>query len=506
MPPPSYGGRSRERGRGPEREAQQVGLPLEVALAHALQSLEDALYHEAAALCEPAEAAMPNRLGPMSGRAIVQTVKHTEAAYASLVQARALAEFCYSFYCGDENALAADMECADDLHGVCMALNALVDDSSRAGSVHSDGHSSGRVGEGAGALAEVASSFASPLPGHSALAVPPLEPSRVPPGATLDACVVCDSSECISALIEAVYPLVFPAMKPHLVGIRAPPRSILLHGPPGTGKTLMCQGLAGDLNLSYFALVSALGITRFGGNETFRDHRDATPHHTTPHSRTQTPASLLSKWAGESSKAIARAFASAHKHAPSLLFFDEVDAIARARDHGDDRASRQVLSQILHEMNALDTLVGGDRLVLVVAATNRLDDLDEALVRRFDRVEEVPLPDLGTRVQLITSFLRGVSHSLTPEAVTCVAAECAAWSGADLKRLCREATMQPVKRACMENQEHWCGGGGKDAESGPSLLVHLEAVTLADFAAAMGRIRPAAASSRQHAGQTSKDD
>lgn len=147
-----------------------------------------------------------------------------------------------------------------------------------------------------------------------------------------------------------------------------PPKGILLYGPPGTGKTLMAKAAANESEANFISIK---------GPE------------------------LLSKWVGESEKGIREVFRKARQAAPCIIFFDELDAIAPTRggDHGDSHVTERVISQFLTEMDGLEILTN----VVVIAATNRPDIIDPALLRpgRFDRILYVPPPDRDSRLQIL---------------------------------------------------------------------------------------------------------
>jgi transitional endoplasmic reticulum ATPase len=147
-----------------------------------------------------------------------------------------------------------------------------------------------------------------------------------------------------------------------------PPKGILLYGPPGTGKTLMAKATANESEANFISIK---------GPE------------------------LLSKWVGESEKGVREIFRKARQAAPCIIFFDEIDAIAPARgaDFGDSHVTERVISQMLTELDGLEVLTN----VVVIAATNRPDIIDSALLRpgRFDRLLYVPPPDYESRKQII---------------------------------------------------------------------------------------------------------
>jgi transitional endoplasmic reticulum ATPase len=172
-------------------------------------------------------------------------------------------------------------------------------------------------------------------------------------------------------LKEAVeWPLKHPDVFKRL-GIR-PPRGILLYGPPGTGKTLLAKAVATESEANFISVK---------GPE------------------------VLSKWVGESEKAVREIFRKARETAPCIIFFDELDSIAPRRGlHPDAGVTDRIVNQLLTEMDGLQTLKG----VVVIGATNRPDILDPALLRpgRFDRLLYVPPPDLEARYQIFKIHTR----------------------------------------------------------------------------------------------------
>ena len=146
-----------------------------------------------------------------------------------------------------------------------------------------------------------------------------------------------------------------------------PPKGILLYGPPGTGKTLMAKAAANESEANFISIK---------GPE------------------------LLSKWVGESEKGVREVFRKSRQATPCIIFFDEMDAIAPIRgNNGDSHVTERVISQLLTELDGLEILTN----VIVIAATNRPDIIDPALLRpgRFDRLLYVPPPDRDSRVQII---------------------------------------------------------------------------------------------------------
>jgi transitional endoplasmic reticulum ATPase len=193
-------------------------------------------------------------------------------------------------------------------------------------------------------------------------------------------------------------------------GLR-PVKGILLYGTPGTGKTLLAKAVASQGGLNF---ISVKG-----------------------------PA-LLSKFVGESERGIREVFKKARQAAPCILFFDEIDGLApvRGANASDSGVSRQVMSQLLTEMDGVEELKG----VLIIAATNRKDMLDPALLRpgRFDLLLELPLPDTADRAEIFGIHLAGKPVAADVD-VAELAAQTEGLSGADIERICQRATLLGVR-------------------------------------------------------------
>jgi len=206
-------------------------------------------------------------------------------------------------------------------------------------------------------------------------------------------------------LKEAVeWPLKYPEVFKRL-GIR-PPRGILLYGPPGTGKTLLAKAVATESEANFISVK---------GPE------------------------VLSKWVGESEKAVREIFRKARETAPCIIFFDELDAIAPRRGlHADAGVTDRIVNQLLTEMDGIQTLKG----VVVIGASNRPDILDPALLRpgRFDRVIFVPPPDVDGRYQIFQIHTREMPLSDDVD-LSKLAAMTEGYTGADIEAVCREAAI-----------------------------------------------------------------
>ena len=211
-------------------------------------------------------------------------------------------------------------------------------------------------------------------------------------------------------LQEAVeWPLKYPEVFEHMDA--RPPKGILLYGPPGTGKTLLAKAVANESEANFISVK---------GPE------------------------LLSKWVGESERAVREIFRKAKQAAPSIIFFDEIDAIApvRGSGYGDSHVTERVISQLLTEMDGLEELRG----VVVIAATNRPDIIDPALLRpgRFDKLLHVPLPDLEARKEILKIHTR--KKPLAEDVnLDELARRTEGYTGADLAAVCNTAVMLAIR-------------------------------------------------------------
>jgi len=212
-----------------------------------------------------------------------------------------------------------------------------------------------------------------------------------------------------SLLIEAVeWPLHYGDLFER-AGVR-PPRGILLHGLPGTGKTLLAKALARESEVNFIAVKGP---------------------------------QLLSMWVGESERGVREVFRKARQVAPCIVFFDEIDALVPRRGvEGGSQVTERVVSQFLSELDGIEELRG----VLVLAATNRIDRVDPALLRpgRFDFLVELPLPDHKARLAILKVHTR--SMPLADEVdLDSLAATTEGFVGADLEGLCRRAALLAIR-------------------------------------------------------------
>jgi transitional endoplasmic reticulum ATPase len=203
-------------------------------------------------------------------------------------------------------------------------------------------------------------------------------------------------------LQEAVeWPLKFPDLY-KAIGYNMP-KGVLLFGPSGTGKTMLAKAVATESEANFISV---------RGPE------------------------LLSKWVGESERGMREVFRRARQAAPCVIFFDEIDAVAPTRGMGDGNVTERVVSQLLTELDGIQSLQG----VVVLAATNRVDMIDPSLIRpgRFDKLIAIPLPDKDSRKQILAIQLKGKPISKDVDAALLVDLT-EGFSGADLTSMVNTA-------------------------------------------------------------------
>ncbi|XP_050464295.1 spastin isoform X4 [Cataglyphis hispanica] len=205
--------------------------------------------------------------------------------------------------------------------------------------------------------------------------------------------------------------IILPSLRPELfTGLRTPARGLLLFGPPGNGKTLLARAVATQCNATFFSISAA---------------------------------SLMSKYVGEGEKLVRALFAIARELQPSVIFIDEVDSLLSERKDNEHEASRRLKTEFLVEFDGLPC--NPEERVLVMAATNRPQELDEAALRRFTKRVYVTLPDLQTRIILLQRLLAKHNDPLTPEELNEMAVLTEGYSGSDLTGLAKDAALGPIR-------------------------------------------------------------
>ncbi|XP_007021974.2 PREDICTED: spastin isoform X1 [Theobroma cacao] len=210
------------------------------------------------------------------------------------------------------------------------------------------------------------------------------------------------------ALMEMV---ILPTRRRDLfTGLRRPARGLVLFGPPGNGKTMLAKAVASESQATFFN-VSA--------------------------------SSLTSKWVGEGEKLVRTLFMVAISKQPSVIFMDEIDSVMSTRLANENDASRRLKSEFLIQFDGVTS--NSNDLVIVIGATNKPQELDDAVLRRLVKRIYVPLPDENVRRLLLKHKLKGQAFSLPGRDVERLVRETDGYSGSDLQALCEEAAMMPIR-------------------------------------------------------------
>ncbi|VDN06952.1 unnamed protein product [Thelazia callipaeda] len=220
--------------------------------------------------------------------------------------------------------------------------------------------------------------------------------------------------------------IVLPLLRPDIfTGILAPPKGVLLFGPPGTGKTMIGRCVASQFKATFFNIAAS---------------------------------SITSKWVGDGEKLVRALFAIARVLQPSVIFIDEVDSLLTTRKEGEHESSRRIKTEFLIHLDGVNT--NSEDKLLILGATNRPQEIDSAARRRFTKRLFIDLPCKFARMEMINSHLTGQKKNLSVEELDHIAEltegsvpsfaaklHCAflGYSGADMKQLCAEAAMIPIR-------------------------------------------------------------
>ncbi|XP_074547283.1 katanin p60 ATPase-containing subunit A-like 2 [Halichoeres trimaculatus] len=251
-----------------------------------------------------------------------------------------------------------------------------------------------------------------------------------------------------------VYPIKYPQL---FTGILSPWKGLLLYGPPGTGKTLLAKAVATECKTTFFNISAS---------------------------------SLVSKWRGDSEKLVRVLFELARYHAPSTIFLDELEAVMSQRGTtmgGEHEGSRRMKTELLVQM---DGLAKSDDLVFLLAASNLPWELDHAMLRRLEKRILVSLPSSTARQAMISHWLppltaTGGVQLRTELDYENLAKEMDGYSGSDIKLVCKEAAMRPVRKIFDALESHRDGDSNMPA-------VHLETVTTDDLRQVISHTKPSA--------------
>lgn len=220
-------------------------------------------------------------------------------------------------------------------------------------------------------------------------------------------------------LIKMVYPFTHPEQAKKY-GIKKG-GGLLLYGPPGTGKTMIAKAVASEIDAAFY---------------------------------TVKPSEIMSKWVGEAEQNIAKLFTSARKQPRSVIFLDEVEALAPRRSHNISTVMARLVPQILSELEGFDSKANKGTTLLFIGATNEPWSLDEAILRpgRLDEKLYIPLPDIKARKQILEQNLKGkpLASEVNLEELARLSE---GYSGADLRRVCEKSSDVPFLESIRTGQE-----------------------------------------------------
>ncbi|XP_076442114.1 spastin-like isoform X3 [Babylonia areolata] len=205
--------------------------------------------------------------------------------------------------------------------------------------------------------------------------------------------------------------VILPALRPELfTGLRAPARGLLLFGPPGNGKTMLAKAVANESNSVFFNISAS---------------------------------SLTSKWVGEGEKLVRTLFMAARQLQPAIVFIDEIDSLLSERREGENEASRRLKTEFLVQFDGVSS--SPEDRILIMGATNRPQELDDAVLRRFPKRVYVTIPDHGTRRSMLKHLLNKQGCCLAEDDLSKLATLTDGYSGSDLTALAKDAALGPIR-------------------------------------------------------------
>ncbi|KAL6717059.1 mitochondrial dynamin GTPase Msp1 [Lecanora helva] len=222
-------------------------------------------------------------------------------------------------------------------------------------------------------------------------------------------------NDIIDELKESViYPLTIPQLYAHSSSLLSAPSGVLLWGPPGCGKTMLAKALAHESGATFINL-----------------------HIST----------LTEKWYGDSNKLVNAVFSLARKLEPSIVFIDEIDAVLGTRRSGEHEASGMVKAEFMTHWDGLKSAntSGQPQRILLLGATNRIQDIDEAILRRMPKKFAVSLPSAPQRLRILGLVLKDTKIDKENFDLEYLVRVTAGMSGSDIKEACRDAAMVPVR-------------------------------------------------------------
>ncbi|KAL2024002.1 hypothetical protein VTK56DRAFT_237 [Thermocarpiscus australiensis] len=240
-----------------------------------------------------------------------------------------------------------------------------------------------------------------------------------------------------------IYPLTMPHLYSHGGALLAAPSGVLLYGPPGCGKTMLAKAVAHESGASFINL-----------------------HIST----------LTEKWYGDSNKLVRAVFSLARKLQPAIIFIDEIDAVLGTRRSGEHEASGMVKAEFMTLWDGLTSTnaAGVPARIVVLGATNRIDDIDEAILRRMPKKFPVPLPGLEQRRRILQLVLGDTKRDPDHFDLDYIAKVTAGMSGSDIKEACRDAAMVPMREYIRQHR----ASGGSISQVNPD---HVRGIRTEDF-------------------------
>lgn len=248
------------------------------------------------------------------------------------------------------------------------------------------------------------------------------------------------AKKCVTEMV------IWPLLRPDIFrGCRSPGRGLLLFGPPGTGKTMIGKAIAGEAKATFFYISAS---------------------------------SLTSKWIGEGEKLVRALFGVASCRQPAVIFVDEIDSLlSQRKSEGEHESSRRLKTQFLIEMEGFDS---GNEQILLIGATNRPHELDEAARRRLTKRLYIPLPSSEARAWIVRNLLeKDGLFKLSEEDTVSICRLTEGYSGSDMKNLVKDASMGPLREALRQG-----------FEITKLKKEDLRPVTLQDFENALQEVRP----------------
>ncbi|KAF6176479.1 hypothetical protein GIB67_040774, partial [Kingdonia uniflora] len=256
------------------------------------------------------------------------------------------------------------------------------------------------------------------------------------------------AKKCVTEMV------IWPLLRPDIFrGCRSPGRGLLLFGPPGTGKTMIGKAIAGEAKATFFYISAS---------------------------------SLTSKWIGEGEKLVRALFGVACCRQPAVIFVDEIDSLlSQRKSEGEHESSRRLKTQFLIEMEGFDS---GNEQILLIGATNRPQELDEAARRRLTKRLYIPLPSSEARAWIIRNILeKDGLFMLSKEDSESICKLTQGYSGSDMHNLVKDASMGPLREAL-----------GQGIEITKLKKEDMRSVTLQDFENALHEVRPSVSSNELH--------